>query len=404
MEDLRLRLTLAYRQVQQEEMVAGSDSAEKILTLRRQSADYQGKIAGFASQLRSLDDDFAALLSAGTSSVNDIQSALPPDSVLLEYFIARGEIHACIVSREHVRVRNLVPVVRVRETFRLLQFQLSKFRLGDEYLQRFAAPLRSAVEAHLRELYAHLIAPVRKWLDTPHVTIVPHSFLHYLPFAALMNETGCLMDDYSISFAPSASVFSLCAARPEGAQHESLVLGIPDPLAPQIDEEATTVASILPNARLFLADQATQELLWEHAPRCRYIHIATHGLFRQDNPMFSSIRLGRSELNLYDIYRLRLSSDLVTLSGCGTGLNVVVGGDELLGLVRGLLYAGTSAVLVTLWDVNDATTASFMKAFYSALRAGSNKAAALRSAMLSVRNDHPHPYYWAPFVLIGKYN
>jgi CHAT domain-containing protein len=61
-------------------------------------------------------------------------------------------------------------------------------------------------------------------------------------------------------------------------------------------------------------------------------------------------------------------------------------------------------VLVTLWDVNDATTASFMKAFYSALSTGSNKAAALRSAMVSVRKDHPHPYHWAPFVLIGKYH
>jgi CHAT domain-containing protein/tetratricopeptide (TPR) repeat protein len=403
-EDLRLRLTLAYRQVQQEEMLAGSDSGEKILTLRRQSADYQGQIAGFASRLRSLDDDFATLLNAGAASVTEIQSSLPPDSVLLEYFIARGEIHACVVSREQVRVRNLIPAARVRETFRLLQFQLSKFRLGDEYLQRFAAPLRSAVEAHLRELYAHLIAPLREWFDTPHLTIVPHGFLHYLPFAALMSDASSLIDDFSISFAPSASVFALCAARPNGTQHESLVLGIPDPLAPQIGEEASTVASILPKARLFLGDQATQELLWEHAPRSRYIHIATHGLFRQDNPMFSSIRLGRSELNLYDIYRLRLSSDLVTLSGCGTGLNVVVGGDELLGLVRGLLYAGTSAVLVTLWDVNDATTASFMKAFYSALSTGSNKAAALRSAMLSVRKDHPHPYHWAPFVLIGKYN
>lgn len=403
-EDLRLRLTLAYRQVQQEEMVAGSDSAEKILTLRRQSRDYQGQITGFASRLRSLDDDFATLLNAGTASAAEIQSALTPDSVLLEYFMARGEIHGCVVSGNQIRVRRLAPVERVREAFRLLQFQLSKFRLGDDYLGRFALPLRNAVEAHLRELYAQLIAPVREWLDAAHATIVPHGFLHYLPFAALISEDGrCLTEDFSISFAPSASVFALCAARPNGTQEESLVLGIPDPLAPQIGEEASTVASILPNSRLFLGDQATQELLWKHAPHSRYIHIATHGLFRQDNPMFSSIRLGRSELNLYDIYRLRLSSDLVTLSGCGTGLNVVVGGDELLGLVRGLLYAGTSAVLVTLWDVNDATTASFMKAFYSALTAGSNKAAALRSAMLSVRRDHPHPYHWAPFVLIGKY-
>jgi CHAT domain-containing protein len=403
-ENLRLRLTLAYRQVQQEEMVAGSDSAEKILTLRRQSRDYQGQIAGFASRLHSLDDEFATLLNAGVASVSEIQEIIPRNSVLLEYFIARGQIHACVVSRDCLRVAALAPVAPVRETFRLLQFQLSKFRLGSEYLERFAVPLQNAIESHLRELHAHLIESLRPWLEATHLTIVPHGFLHYLPFPALMNGAGCLIDDFSISFAPSASVFALCATRPAGQQQESLVLGIPDPLAPQIRAEASAVAEILPRAKLLLGEQATQELLWEHAPRSRYIHIATHGLFRQDNPMFSSIRLGRSELNLYDIYRLRLSSDLVTLSGCGTGLNVVVGGDELLGLVRGLLYAGTSAVLVTLWDVNDTTTATFMKTFYTVLRAGSNKAAALQSAMLHVRKEHPHPYYWAPFVLIGRYD
>src|SRR5207245_2941039 len=83
--------------------------------------------------------------------------------------------------------------------------------------------------------------------------------------------------------------------------------------------------------------------------------------------MFSSIRLSDSLLSLFDLYQLRLPAELVTLSGCGTGLNVVVGGDELLGLVRGLLYAGALSVLVTLWDVNDQSTAEFMKWFYQHL-------------------------------------
>lgn len=403
-EDLRIRLTLAYRQVQQEEMGGGSDAADKILSLRRKSKEYGGQIAGFAASLHSLDDDFATLLNAGTKGLHDIQLTLTPDARLLEYFVARGKIYACVVSRDGIRIRAIASAVAVRETFRLLQFQLSKFRLGGEYLSRFASSLRHAVEAHLKELYTQLIAPVRAWLDGNHVVIVPHNFLHCLPFSALMSDHGCLIDEFTISVAPSASVFAFCATRPSCEQHDSLVLGIPDPRAPQIADEATVVAAILPNARLLLGEQATQESLWEHAPRSRFVHIATHGLFRQDNPMFSSIHLGRSELNLYDIYRLRLSADLVTLSGCGTGLNVVVGGDELLGLVRGLLYAGASAVLVTLWDVNDATTAAFMKSFYTELGRGSNKATALRSAMQVVRSEYPHPYYWAPFVLIGKYD
>ena len=93
---------------------------------------------------------------------------------------------------------------------------------------------------------------------------------------------------------------------------------------------------------------------------------------------------------------------LLTLSGCVTGLNVVADGDELLGLARGLLYAGAQSLLLSLWDVNDRSTAEFMKVFYTRMLNQRNKAQALQSAMLELRTQYPHPYYWAPFKLIGK--
>ncbi len=134
----------------------------------------------------------------------------------------------------------------------------------------------------------------------------------------------------------------------------------------------------------------------------RLIHIASHASFRPDNPMFSSIQLHDSSLNFFDIYNLRMSASLVTLSGCGTGLSSVVAGDELLGLVRGFLYAGATSVVVSLWDVNDRTTADLMKWFYGNLAKGESKSSSLRLAMLRLREEHPHPYYWAPFLLMGN--
>src|SRR6185437_12822394 len=110
-------------------------------------------------------------------------------------------------------------------------------------------------------------------------------------------------------------------------------------------------------------------------------HFATHGTFRQDNPMFSGIRLGAGQLNLYDLYQLKLQAELITLSGCATGLNVVASGDELLGLVRGLLYAGAQSVLLTLWNVHDRSTSEFMTAFYKRLKNGDSKPLAMQSAM-----------------------
>ena len=121
-----------------------------------------------------------------------------------------------------------------------------------------------------------------------------------------------------------------------------------------------------------------------------------------DNPMFSGIRLGGSYLTLYDLYNLKLPAELVALSGCVTGLNVVAAGDELLGLARGLFRAGAASLLVSLWDVPDRSTAEFMSAFYDRLSSVPNRAAALRDAMLEVRRQYPHPLYWAPFLLSGK--
>ena len=148
---------------------------------------------------------------------------------------------------------------------------------------------------------------------------------------------------------------------------------------------------MLPKSEVFLGLDATHEVLKEKGPHARFIHIATHGHFRQDNPMFSSISLGTSHLNLFDLYQLNLPCELITLSGCGTGLNVVVAGDELLGLVRGLLCAGAQGVLVTLWDVNDQSTAEVMGRFYEAVGTHRNKAEALRQATLEVRRQYPHP-------------
>jgi len=132
------------------------------------------------------------------------------------------------------------------------------------------------------------------------------------------------------------------------------------------------------------------------------VHIATHGHFRSDNPMLSSIQLGSGPFSVFDLYQLRLSAELVTLSGCSTGLNAVVSGDELRGLVRGLLYAGASSVLLTLWDVYDESTTEFMKTFYRHLRAGASKAGALQAGMRELRERYPHPFFWAPFILVGQ--
>ena len=118
--------------------------------------------------------------------------------------------------------------------------------------------------------------------------------------------------------------------------------------------------------------------------------------------MFSGIRLGDGYLNLYDLYQMRLSARHVTLSGCATGMNFVAAGDELLGLQRGLFCAGASSLLLSLWDVHDRSTAELMQSFYKGYMETGNMALSLQSAMKQLRQKNPHPYFWAPFVLVGQ--
>jgi CHAT domain-containing protein len=242
---------------------------------------------------------------------------------------------------------------------------------------------------------------VRDRLTTGRLVLVPHDFLHYVPFHALLDGNRPLIDQFAISYAPSASVYHLCCTK-RSTKESSLVMGVPDAATPHIRDEVEAVARALPQPRVFVGEEASEDNLRRHGPESRFIHVATHGRFRHDNPMFSSVQLGTSRLSLFDLYQLDLPAELVTLSGCGTGLNVTEGGDELLGLVRGLLYAGTQASLVTLWDVSDSSTAEFMSAFYGHLSRGMDKGRALQKAMWDLRATHPHPYHWAPFVLVGR--
>ncbi|MFB3815431.1 MAG: CHAT domain-containing protein [Terriglobales bacterium] len=395
--------TWTRQQAHRTELQADAETQARAQRLRQQSQAYEDQLASVVDELRRSDRDLASLLNAGAVPLEAVQEQIRPDAVLLEYYEARGTIYACLLGRKTLKVLPVAPARCIREEFRFLHFQLSKFRLGKEYLGAFSAPLLAATNEHLRHLYQQLIAPVRDYMQADHAVIVPHGFLHHLPFHALTDGSRALIDNFSLSYAPSAAVYQLCCTKPRAGGEQALVMGIPDALAPFIVDEVRSVAGVLPNARLFIGDEATDTILKENAPGSRFVHIATHGLFRQDNPMFSSIRLGKTDLSLYDLYQLRLSAELVTLSGCGTGLNVVVAGDELLGLVRGLLYAGAQSVLVTLWDVNDASTAEFMKMFYQRLSSASNKAAALRQTMIEMREAHVHPYFWAPFLLVGQY-
>src|SRR5579864_6548469 len=397
---LREQLNWYYHRIEVEQLGQISSTNRRLLALRKLAEEREQK---FLKALREVDAAKApGIRTPEAVSLDTLRKILGQNATLVEYFRVQDRIVAAVVKHSGVQITHVTSTARIAQAIRLLQFQLSKFRLDPAYLRKFQTPLLEATRAHLRELYEELVAPIRPQLKEGHLIVVPHESLHHVPFHALYDGGRYMVDDFTLSYAPSASVYVQCCRKQANQSPKSLILGIPDAQTPSIRREIQSVAMTLPEAEVFVGAQATAKVLREKGPRSGLIHIATHGFFRQDSPIFSGVRMGDTFLTVYDLYRLRLPAEQITLSGCSTGVNVVAAGDELIGLVRGLFSAGARSVLLSLWDVNDRSTATFMKLFYECLLKGFNRACALRQAMHQLREQNPHPYYWAPFVLVGN--
>ncbi|MHB8502465.1 MAG: CHAT domain-containing protein [Candidatus Acidiferrales bacterium] len=400
--DLREELNWYYHRIELEQLRPEDTSAKRLQLLQEKALSHENELLRTLRELPAHERENATLEAPEDFSLEKFQSALPADTTLIEYYSTGDRLVAAVVTRNSIDIIPITVFSRVIHFLNLLRFQLSKFRMGATYTQRFEQPLLQATQSHLEALYAELIAPLRSHLQAKHLIFVPHGPLHFLPFHALKNGEAYLCDTYTISYAPSATVFALCQEKPPSDMTASLVMGIPDERAPHILAEVQSVAAILPQPDLFLGGQATADVLKKKGSQSALLHIATHGTYRQDNPMFSGIRLGDGYLNLYDLYQMRLSARHVTLSGCATGMNFVAAGDELLGLQRGLFCAGAASLLLSLWDVHDRSTAELMQFFYKGYIETGDMAVSLQFAMKQLRQQNPHPYFWAPFVLVGQ--
>src|SRR5206468_6804836 len=162
---------------------------------------------------------------------------------------------------------------------------------------------------------------------------------------------------------------------------EPCVIGVSDERTPFVEQEVRNIASMFPGCTMLLNEAATRSAFAEASRRASFLHIATHGLFRQDNPMFSGFKLADGWVTALDLFSMTCQTNLVTLSGCKSGVSQVTGSDDLLGLMRGFLYAGARSLMLSLWNIDDWSTAELMSHFYDAWRAGASKSKALRLAM-----------------------
>ncbi len=405
--DLQSELNLTYTR-----MLDGTERPEPgipLPDLRERATELEREI----SQLR---------LRAGVASdvfsppaVTDSSERLPSDVTLLSYHGVGDEIVAFVKTRGDVRcVRNIGSATSLVRLVQQLDVQWDRLSTGREFAKQHMGLLERSTRQVLTSLYERLVRPLEPYLieeasdDSGRtvaprkLVIIPHSFLYSVPFHALFDGEAYLLERFEISYAPSARVYSHCQARTPRGLDNVLALSVPDPSIPAVIEEVQAVARYFPEGEILNDRQATLAALHAKAPGCDALHLACHGMFRSDNPMFSSLKLHDGWLTAADVLQLDLSGTLVTLSACESARNEVFAGDELIGLTRAFLGAGAATLVSSLWLVQDETTPELMKVWYEHLSKGTGRAAALRNAQLALKEEYPHPYFWAPFVLIGQ--
>jgi CHAT domain-containing protein len=370
--------------------------------------------------------------------------AIPAHGIVVEFLLSAKRSYVFVSdARGSLAFEALAPRAEIEEKARALRSEISKR----------PAARKTFGQNSTVALYRALFGPVRQLVETARsITIVPDGLLFYVPFEALAPAAGApyLGERADVAYAPSLAVLAALDERRPTANPGPALLAFGDPRVGPSREPGRATAT---QPRRELGRQALEREGFSFAPlpasltevqsivqvigardstlvtgaafkertvvaelerSRRYVHFATHAVLDENVPSRSGIVVSGGPdvdagedglLQAGEIADLNLSSDLVTLSACQTGLGKRVDGEGILGLAHAFETAGARSLVVSLWNVNDFSTSQFMAAFYRALKAGMPKAGALRAARAEVlRSANPllrHPYYWAGFVLIG---
>ncbi|WP_374706974.1 CHAT domain-containing protein [Catellatospora sp. TT07R-123] len=312
-------------------------------------------------------------------SVDEIVAGLG-DRALVELVEQDGQLLGVVVADGRMRLRPLVAAAAVVPEMAALRFALRRLVL------RYGSPASlaaadAAARHGLRQLDEWLLHPLAGLIGDRDLVVVPTGVLQALPWAGLPGLRG-----RSVTVAPSATAWARGAAAagtPDGAT--VLVAAAQPEHAPG---EVKALAELAPTARVLVGPDATVRATLAAIDGARLVHLAAHGEFRADNPLFSHIDLADGPLTVHDLTSLRRAPELVVLSACDTGLSAVHPGDELMGLTAALLRAGTRTLVASIGPVHDDATRTLMLGLHERLRLGADPAAALAAAQAAAPAEH----------------
>lgn len=350
--------------------------------------------------------------------LSDLQKALGPKTLLLEYVLAEPASYVLAVTHNSVTHYQLAPKSQIETD-------------AEQYRKSIRA--QNQDDQLARKLFAELLQPVQGYSQKSDLIVVPDGALHLLPFSALNDGAGYVLSSHTIDVNPSATVYALIHKRVESEQPDTLpYIGVAAWTQPTSKEnpifravsgpersefiplpdskiEVESIAKDLPRPSTILEGADATETRFKRLPlgSTEVIHLALHGYADLDYPdrsalIFAPDASGTDDglLQVREIRNLHLNSKLVTLSACDTGVGPV-GESGVVNLVNAFIEAGSDSVVSTLWELADQPTSELMQSFYAQLATHSRKVDALRAAQLDLLNKGMSPFYWASFQIVG---
>lgn len=349
-----------------------------------------------------------ARLTHVTTTLDDARAALSPDMLMLVYLTANRQLWVLPVTAEAA-----LPAVKLGATLNLDDVELELASLHSlkgyplAWVERHSEQLTADAQRLLSQWYHCFLAPLAPLLsEFPRLLIVLDDFLFRLPMHAFYDAANgrYLTQTHEVSYTPSVTAWLATNNRPT-PKHNGLILSHAGSQLHHTTDELKAILAAYPDFTVYEGAAACRQVLETGlAQESALIHIAAHAIFRPDNPMFSYIELANDRLNMLDILQLKLKANLVVLSACESGRGLLRGGDYLC-LPHAFLVAGSRLVLASHWPVDDLATSVLMREFYRNLTTAQSFSQALRQAQIAFLDSpivrYKHPYYWAPFFILG---
>ena len=362
-------------------------------------------------------------------TIEDAKKQLDADTAALEFIVTESKTYLFVLSKQS-GITPKVYSIPVQEEELARRVRLFRGQIADRDLR---------VQKAAKEMYQLLLAQAAPEIASKKkLLIVPDEVLWELPFQVLQDSSGrYLLQDHAICYTPSLTVYKeMRHLRKEEQGTKSTLLAFGNPAVekenvqqlsllyrdenlaplPEAEKEVRSLETLYGEAKskVYIGKEAREDYLKREAGNFKILHFATHGILNDVSPLYSQILLTQGGspakedglLEAWEIMNLNLRADLVVLSACETALGKVRRGEGMIGLTWAFFIAGAPATVVSQWKVNSASTTELMVEFHKQLKTAApavSKAEALQKAALHLMQTtrYRHPFYWAPFVLIG---